>query len=388
MANNGVKRINDIIKSTLNVIEQSKGAIFEISENARKEVANLREELQRLKLDVEIIMTECGQYEIKVARSRQRLALINRSFNQYSEEEMKDAYQETNEMMVQLAVARERESQTILRRNDVERRLKNALETVGKAEKLVAQVGTVFSYLSGDLQRIDEHMESTENKRLLAIRIIKAQEDERRRIARDMHDGPAQAMSNVVLKAEICEKMAEVDLDKAITELKNLKEVVRSCLKDVRRVIYDLRPMSIDDLGLKPTLQKYIENFSQQHGIQIELRIWGEINRVKDSNIILTVFRVVQECLNNIRKHANASYACVQLECADMSLTLRIKDDGDGFDVSSLNEFNRDEIGGFGVFGMKERVELLDGTFSIESSFGIGTTVRVQMPYKLQGVIA
>ncbi len=388
MANNGVKRINDIIKSTLNVIEQSKGAIFEISENARKEVANLREELQRLKLDVENIMTECGQFEIKVARSRQRLALINRSFNQYSEEEMKEAYQETNELMVQLAVARERESQTILRRNDVERRLKNALETVGKAEKLVAQVGTVFSYLSGDLQRIDEHMESTENKRLLAIRIIKAQEDERRRIARDMHDGPAQAMSNVVLKAEICERMAEVDLDKAITELKNLKEVVRSCLKDVRRVIYDLRPMSIDDLGLKPTLQKYIENFSQQHGIQIELRIWGEINRVKDSNIILTVFRVVQECLNNIRKHANATFACVQLECADMSLTLRIKDDGDGFDVSSLNEFNRDEIGGFGVFGMKERVELLDGTFSIESSLGLGTTVRVQMPYKLQGVIA
>ncbi len=385
MANNGVKRINDIIKSTLNVIEQSRGAIFEISENARKEVANLREELQGLKFEVQAIMTECEHLEVNVSKSRQKLAAINRDFSQGSEEAMKKAYQEANEQMVHLAVAREREIQTIARRNDVERRLKNALETVGKAERLVAQVGTVFSYLSGDLQRIDDHFESTENKRVLAIRIIKAQEDERRRIARDMHDGPAQAMSNVVLKAEICEKLAEVDFAKATVELKSLKEIVRACLKDVRSVIYDLRPMSIDDLGLKPTLEKYIESFSHQYGIRTELKVWGEVYKVKDRDVILAVFRVVQECLNNVRKHANATFAGIQLECTDKALTLRIKDNGNGFEVSTLNELNRDENGGFGVLGMKERVELLDGAFYIDSAKGVGTTVRVQLPYKLQG---
>ncbi len=387
MSNIGMKRINDIIKSTLSVIDQSRGAIFEIAENARKEVTNLKEELQQYKHEAHKIMAECEKLDIMVVKSRRKLAAINRDFSRYTEEEMKKAYQEANNLIVQLAVARERERQVILRRNDVERRLKNAIETVGKAEKLVAQVGTVFNYLSGDLQRIDEYMENSESKRALAIRIIKAQEDERRRIAREMHDGPAQAMSNVVLKAEICEKLAEVDISKATAELKNLKSVVRSCLTDVRRIIYDLRPMSIDDLGLKPTLQKYIENFRKQNAIHVTLRFLGDYNQLKDKNIILAVFRVVQECLNNTRKHAEATSVLIQMEFAERHVTLRIKDDGKGFDVSTLNEFNRDESGGFGVYGMKERVELLDGTFAIESVIGAGTTVRVQFPYELQGVV-
>lgn len=384
MANLGIKRINDIIKSTLRVIEQSRGAIFEIAENARKEVANLKVELQKFKYDVQVIMQECEMLEVKVAKSRMKLAAINKDFQRYAEEEMRAAYQETNDLMVQLAVAREREKQTIIRRNDVEQRLKNALETVAKAEKLVAQVGTVFNYLSGDLQKLDVHLEDAESKRLLAIRIIKAQEDERRRIARDMHDGPAQAMSNVVLKAEICERMATVDIDMAIAELKELKEVVRSCLKEVRRIIYDLRPMSIDDLGLVPTLTKYIESFKQQNNLRVELRIRGDEPQIKDSNIILTVFRVVQESLNNIRKHAEATSVSLQLEAIDGNLTMRIKDDGIGFDPSQLFDTAIDGSG-FGILGMKERVELMEGSFHIDSSIGSGTTVRVQLPYELRG---
>lgn len=184
MDNIGIKKINDIVKSTLNVIEESKGAIFEISESARKEVYNLKDELQYLKAEASSIMNECQKLELKVVKSRRRLANINRNFDKYSEEDMKQAYKETNDLMVELAVCREREKHIILRRNDVERRLKSAVETVGKAEKLVAQVGTVLSYLSGDLQKLDEHFENAESKRLIAIRIIKAQENERRRIAR------------------------------------------------------------------------------------------------------------------------------------------------------------------------------------------------------------
>lgn len=385
MVNIGIRKINEIIKKTLNVIESSKSAIFDISESARREVNELKEELQQLKTAAANIMAESRELEQKVAKSRMKLAHINRNFNQYTEEDMKNAYQETNELMVQLAVAREREKQTILRRNEVERRLKNALETVKKAEQLVAQVGTVFNYLSGDLQRLDEHFENTETKRLIAIRIIKAQENERRRIAREIHDGPAQAMSNVVLKAEICEKMAEVDILKAIVELRSLKEVVRDCLKDVRRVIYDLRPMSIDDLGLRPTLQKYIENFSTEHSIRIDFRVKGDDNRIKDSNIALAIFRVVQESLNNIHKHANATHVSIQIECTEKTIMLRIKDDGKGFDVSTLHDIDREGKSGFGILGMKERIELLEGDFIIDSVINSGTTIRVRLPYEIQG---
>lgn len=384
MEASGIKRINEIIKNTLNVIEQSKGAIYDIAESARKEVDELKEELKQLKFQANAIMKECEELEIKVSISRKRLAKINQEFVNFSEEDMRRAYQETNDLIVSLAVARERERQILLRRNDVERRLKNSLETVEKAEKLMIQVSTVLDYLSGDLRRIDEHFEDCENKRMLAIRIIRAQEDERQRIAREIHDGPAQSMSNVVLKAEICEKLACVNIGKAMSELQNLKGIVRDCLKEVRRIIYDLRPMSIDDLGLEPTLQKYIENFSRENCLKVKLIVRGNINRIEDNHIVLAIFRIVQESLNNIRKHADASYVLIQIECNDNIVTLRIKDDGKGFDIAALN--NRERNSGFGLLGMKERVELLDGSFSVESVIGSGTTIRVQLPCNIQGV--
>lgn len=380
-SNNNLKRINEIIKSTINVIEQSRGAIFEIAENARKEMANLTEEYNRIKAETASVLAECEELEKKLSQSRKKLAMINSSFDQCSEEQMLKAYQETNDFLVRLAVAREREKQIIIRRNEIERRLKNAMETVSKADKLVLQVGTVLSYLSGDLKRIDVHMEKCETKRQLAISIIRAQEDERRRIAREIHDGPAQALSNVILIAEICEKLAETDKDKAIDELKSLKEVARDCLQDVRSVIYDLRPMIIDDLGIEPTLRKYTENFSHQYDIQISLIIKGEVENIKDKNVILAIFRVVQECLNNIRKHAKASLVLINLECSNKRVNLRIKDDGVGFDISSLKVPDDNANKGFGIIGMKERIELLGGSFSIESDVGVGTVVRVQLPY-------
>lgn len=381
MAEVSVKRINEIIKSTLKVIEESRGAIFEIAENARKEVAILKDEVKALHEAVRAVISEGEKLEKLLLKSRIRLAEINRDFTRYNEEDMKSAYEEADTLRIELAVVRERESQLIIRRNDVERRLKNAIETVGRAEKLVAQVGTVLDYLQGDLSKLDEHIIDAENKRVLALRIIKTQEDERRRIAREMHDGPAQAMSNVVLKAELCERLAEVDMDKARAELSGLKEVARDCLKEVRRIIYDLRPMSIDDLGLKPTLQKYLEGFRKDTGLHIDLMIRGEDRRIKDSNIALAIFRIVQECLNNIERHARATQVVVQLEFMQKYITVRVKDDGKGFDTSVISEENRDDRGGFGILGMRERVELLEGSFHIESSAGAGTSIRVRLPY-------
>lgn len=286
--------------------------------------------------------------------------------------------------MVEIAVCRESERQTILRRNDVERRLQNALETVAKAEKLVTQVGTVFDYLSGDLSSLDEHFEKTESKRLLALRIIKTQENERRRIAREIHDGPAQAMSNVVIMTEICEKTAELDMGKALIELQKLKAVVRDCLKSVRRIIYDLRPMSIDDLGFTPTIQKYIEKFSAEHNIRVDFKVNSEEDCIKDSNIALAVFRIVQESLNNTYKHADATHVSIQVECAQNSVLLRISDDGNGFDTNILSNSLNKEDSGFGILGMRERVELLEGEFIIDSKINVGTIIRVKLPYSLQ----
>jgi len=386
VAKSDLKRINEIIRHTLAVIENSRGAIMEIAENARKEVAILKEEIQALQAEVQEVIKNSERLEKLMIKSRIKLATISGDYTRYTEEDMRAAYEEADRLRVELAVSRERERQTVIRRNELERRLKNAEVTLEKAEKLVAQVSTVLDYLAGDLSKLDEHIESAEQKRTLALRIIKAQEEERRRIAREMHDGPAQSMSNVILKAEICEKLFEIDLEKAREELSALKEMVRACLKDVRRIIYDLRPMSIDDLGLSPTLQKYIDNFVNETGIRVDLMFIETDNKIKDSNIVLTVFRLVQECLNNVKKHACATQVTIQLEGTTKGLTVRIKDDGKGFDTARLSREPAHSDSGYGVIGMRERVELLGGSFSIESKTGKGTTVRATLPYSLQGV--
>lgn len=163
--------------------------------------------------------------------------------------------------------------------------------------------------------------------------------------------------------------------------MKNLKRTVRDSLIDVRRIIYDLRPMSIEDLGLIPTLEKYIEKFSLESDIQVNFQIIGVKRDIQDKNVTLTIFRIVQEALNNIRNHSNSKTAEVVIEFLPLRLVLKVSDRGIGFDSNEIKVDMDDTTGGFGLFSMKERIELLDGTLDIDSRVGKGTTIRVTIPY-------
>ena len=194
-----------------------------------------------------------------------------------------------------------------------------------------------------------------------------------------MHDGPAQSMSNVVLKAEICERLIDVDLEKSKEELQQLKRIVRDSLQDVRKIIYNLRPMSLDDLGLVPTLQKYVFTFQEEFGITVTFKTRGMFDDIK-SVISLTVFRIVQEALSNINKHASAQNAIINLESMDKELKLYIFDDGKGFNTEDLKVRNDDIDSGFGLMSMTERIQLLNGSFQIVSTPGKGTKISITLP--------
>lgn len=376
-----VSRLNRIIKNTLNMIDKSREAIYDIAEGARRECIHLEEELNQLKIEVRTIIEKSEELEAELKKSRQRLAMISKSFDKYSQEDIRLAYENADRIRIELAVNRERERFSIVKRNDLELRLKEAKSTVEKADSLVNQVGTVMDYLSGDISDLNDHLEDAEKRKYLAIRVIKAQEEERSRVAREIHDGPAQIMSNVVLKAEICEKLIDLDLEKTKKELRELKRVVRDSLEDVRRIIYDLRPMSLEDLGLVPTLQKYIEKFTAEAGIEVSFQLKGEYKIITDKNLALTIFRVIQEALCNIRKHSEAKEAAIRLEFAPLGVAVKISDSGKGFDTSLMKVDKDDRRGGFGLFSMNERIELLNGTMQVTSNPGKGTVVSVVLPY-------
>lgn len=381
-----VEQLDKIIKKAIEAINQSKTEIYDIAESSRRECKKLDEELEQLKQQVNELMAEVEVIEVALKESKRKLMLINKNFEKYTQQELKEAYEKADNLRVELAVKREKEKYLIRRRNELEIRIKDTLRTIQKADNLIAHVVAALGYLTGDLQEVTSHLEGLQHKQMLGLKIIKAQEEERKRVAREIHDGPAQLMSNVVLKAEICEKMIDVDLKKAREELRNLKKIVRDSLRDVRKIIYNLRPMSLDDLGLIPTLQRYVLTFQEETGISVSFRTTGTQPDLK-SVMSLTVFRIVQEAMSNVSKHAQASNISIRLDFLKEELKLFVIDDGIGFDTEKLKIKNDDITSGFGLVSMRERVELLNGEMLISSEPGKGTRLNIMIPFAEEGEV-
>jgi len=374
-----IARLDNIIKRTVEVMNNSRAEIYDIVESAKNECRRLEEELKQLKEEIKEVIETVEILEAELKESKRRLYVVNKYYGKHTQEELKKAYEKADNLRVELAVKREQEQHLIKRRNDLEVRLKEVQRTVQKAENLLQNVGAALGYLTGDLKEVSLQLENLQQRQEVGFRIIKAQEEERQRVARDIHDGPAQTMSNVVLKAELCERLIDVDIEKAKIELQNLKRVVRECLQDIRRIIYDLRPMSLDDLGLVPTLQRYILTFQEETGIAVSFRTRGVYDDIRPA-ISLTVFRVVQEAINNIKKHADAQNVVINLEFLDKELRLYIYDDGRGFKLEDLKARNNDINSGFGLVSIRERIGLLNGEFQISSEVGKGTRLNIQIP--------
>jgi two-component system sensor histidine kinase DegS len=376
-----IDRLNEIIKSTVEIIEKSRTEIFDIAESSRSECQLVEEELEKVRVVATELIKQVDKLTKLDKECRYQLMIVSKNIKDYNEEDVKRAYDKAKDLQVELMTKKAEEQLLIQRRGELERRLKSARDTANKAESLVSKVGVAMGYLSGGLQDLSIQLEDIKQKQYLGIEIIKAQEEERKRVAREIHDGPAQLMANLVIKTELCEKLVDLDKDKAKKELGNLKGFLRSSLSDVRKIIYDLRPMSLDDLGLVPTIQRYISNYIEENSVAVDFLVLGDPKSLK-SVIELAAFRIIQEALSNIKKHSEAKNASVRVEFTKEQVNLLITDDGKGFDKSKLNK-NREEDGGYGLLSMKERAELLNGKFDVKTAHGKGTKIFVSIPLNI-----
>jgi two-component system sensor histidine kinase DegS len=266
----------------------------------------------------------------------------------------------------------EGESQSMLFRERLAAAEQRAKDQESHLNALLAVAKELQSYHSaGASQEEGETFNLTSARSVLAIL-----EDERMRIAREMHDGPAQSMSNLVLQAEICERLVDRDSDRLRVELEELKQSVRVTLQETRSFIFDLRPMTLDDLGLLATLRRYVQEYEQRHGIKVSFEFIGDETRYS-SEIESAIFRIVQEALTNVYKHANAGSVEVALDLGRDCLGARVRDDGEGYDVDSVQTTMSS---GFGTTSMRERAALLGAQLRIVSSPGQGTEVSVAVP--------
>ncbi len=205
--------------------------------------------------------------------------------------------------------------------------------------------------------------------------IIRSQEMERQRIAREIHDGPAQAIANVVLRLDIVNKIFDKNPSSVPAELEKMKELAQHSLNEIRGFIFDLRPMTLQDLGLAATIKRAINSMSGSFDTNIQFILEGD-ERELHPDIKLAVFRIAQESLNNIRKHANAKSAWVQLKYFPNKVILIVEDDGIGFERSKIVDSQRKYIS-FGLLGMRERADDINASLEIISTPGHGTKVTV-----------
>jgi two-component system sensor histidine kinase DegS len=257
-------------------------------------------------------------------------------------------------------------------------RLESLGQVAEESKTMAEEIGASLSLLAANIRKLGSYVESAQQSRALGLHVIRAQEEERRRLAREIHDGPTQLLNSVVLRIDVCQRFVDTDPQRLRGELQQLKELVRLSLQDVRKIIFDLRPMALDDLGLIPALRTFLKDFQARTGIETDFSVFGNDRRY-DPAFEIAIFRIVQEALSNVYKHAGASRVWVKIETTGgREVKVQVKDDGCGFDPAQV----RPGTGGskFGLVAMRERAELLGGTIDIQSAPGQGTKLTCVFP--------
>jgi two-component system sensor histidine kinase DegS len=268
--------------------------------------------------------------------------------------------------------------------------MRGQLEKFQSTREQLERDQQLLSQIINRLQGVDVMPAATESKETGGtgkgatniVRIIGAQEEERQRLARQMHDGPAQSLTNFILQAEICQRLFDRNPARAAEELNNLKTVASVTFQKVRDFIFDLRPMMLDDLGVIPTVRRYVDNFREKNDISVKLDILGEERRMQTHREVL-IFRGVQELMVFARDYASATEISIMLDMSGDPIKISVNDNGRGFDAEAAfanpEEQSQDpRVQGF--ITLREKFELTGGAVSIFSSEAEGTEVRMELP--------
>ncbi len=218
------------------------------------------------------------------------------------------------------------------------------------------------------LERVLAHKEDGQT-------VLNIQEEDRQRIVRDLHDTSLQNLAHLIHKIELSSLYIDEDPIKAKLELSVVNQVLKKTIDEIRNIIFDLRPMTFDDLGFKAAVERLLSNMNENQKYFIET----DIDDVSCENnlVLVTVYRVIQECLNNVDKHAGAEKIIFSCKSLNDKCIIKIQDDGKGFDVKKPLEEKH-----FGLSMMQERIRLINGTINISSKKKKGTCIRIEVPLK------
>jgi len=335
-----------------------------LREEVRQELEHARRELEEISLMYEQSQLEVGKLAQRNATITAHLQQIQSQFDSLPRRDIRVAYDGALDAQQRLFVMR------------------------GQVEKLQSDQNRINQFIRV-LEKVLVVLEGGKPQEIRSVgsramvetveMMIEAQEAERLRLSRQMHDGPAQALSNFILQTEIAMRLFDLDQTKAKEELGNLKKSATNAFQKVRDFIFELRPMMLDDLGLAPTTKRYVDALKEHPGMEVQLVITGAERRL-ESYLEVMVFRAIQELLGNAIRHSQATLVKLQLDTGDGNVKVVVDDNGKGFDESILEERGR-----MGIKVIKERAEKLGGYLEIDSAPGKGTRVTFLVPAATTG---
>jgi two-component system sensor histidine kinase DegS len=348
---------------------QPETSIWETIKNEiRAELEQSRRELKEISLMIEQSQLEVNKLQQRNASISAHLQQTQSQFDVVSKADVRMAYDAALDAQQRLFVMRGQIDKLQSDQVHIERYLK-ILERVQQA---LDSGGLGQDGMKPGLSMMAQTVEM----------IIQAQEAERQKLARQMHDGPAQALSNFILQCEIAMRLFDIDQGRAKEELASVKAAAATTFQKVRDFIFDLRPMMLDDLGLAPTLNRYVETLKDQSGMEIRLISSGMEQRL-EPYLEVMIFRAIQELLGNAARHSQATQVKVQIDSSDTAVRVSVEDNGRGFDVESVGD-----KGGMGLKVIRDRVEMLGGRIEVHSVIGQGTHILFQVPATKTSVFA
>ena len=349
--------------------ESSAPRLSELAAESKSEREQLEVESREIDILVKQTSNEIDKLQIRQTDAAARIRQVEANLESFPRADIKTAYATSQDAQLRLFMMKSQLEQLQNKQRHLQR-YRGQLEKLSAFASQLAE--SPVSAEGGSNEKSGGGMD-----RQAMVHIIEAQESERQRLSREMHDGPAQSLTNLILQAEIVERLFEADPVRARGELGNLKTSANSTFQRIRDFIFELRPMMLDDLGLLPTLKRYIQTFETKQHIPTQLNIQGE--RSLASYIEVTLFRTIQDLLSNVAEHAHASRVLVNLDLQNNPVLATLEDDGSGFDVATFWEAAR-QSGSSGLVNLEKRIEMLGGRIVIQSGTGRGTRVRVELP--------
>ena len=339
---------------TMDLITSTGGGL-----DLQAELNETEKALREITLMIEQSQGEVSKLSQRNAAITTHLQQVQSQLDRMPPQEIRSAYDSALDAQQRLLVMRGQLEKLQNEKTHLER-FKTTLEQASEGRRLASASGSSTTPAKNPLASVEM--------------LVNAQETERQRLSRQIHDGPAQALSNFILQTEIAMRLMDVDTAQARDELNNLKTSAMGTFQKVRNFIFELRPMMLDDLGLVPTVRRYSDAFKEQSGLDINVSVTGNERRL-EPYLEVMLFRAIQELLGNAARHSQATSVKIMLDLGEDRVRVSVDDNGRGFDPDTVLQSNS-----LGLKLIRERAEMLGGNFEVDSSIGKGARISFGVP--------